>query len=263
MRIRVQTSMGRAGVRVYIAAIGTTSRTTEEQLKNNRIPDPSSVAGRRTPTASGHFLCLPDRYSSKELASMSATTPSATDVVPAHALRRGTRGFAAVVLSLTGAIVSAVTLFVLPAAAITSTALTILVALAVLFSIAHFVGVYGLIRRREWVAPLTLYLVAIGLGLAAFGGLLLVTGFDPLGRPEAEAALESRVQVLGLLVWLAGSWIVAGRFALRGMAPPERRDDRVETRVGVQTSNRPRVAHPFIVGVDATSRRTEYQPSSA
>ena len=198
---------------------------------------------------------------------MSAITPSATDAVPAHALRRGTRGFAAVMLFLTGTIVSAVTLFVLPASAIASTALTFLVALAVVFAIAHFVGVYGLIRRREWAAPLTLYLVAIGLGLVAFGGLLLVTGFDPLGRPGAQATLESRVQILGLLVWLAGSWIVAGRFAVRGMAPPERRDDPVETRVEtrVQTTDRPRVmvAHPFIVAVDATSQRTGYQPNSA
>ena len=159
---------------------------------------------------------------------MSLATTAPTAAVRAHALRRGTRGFAAVVLFLTGMIVSAVTLFVLPAAAIARIPLTILIILAIVFAIAHFVAMYGLIRRREWVAPLTLYLAAIGLGLVTFGGLLLATGFDPLGQPGAEAPFESRVQVVGLLVWLAGSWIVAAWFAVRGMAPPERATPRAE-----------------------------------
>jgi hypothetical protein len=161
---------------------------------------------------------------------MSFATTAPTAAVPAHALRRGTRGFAAVVLFLTGMIVSAVTLFVLPAAAIARIPLTILIMLAIVFVIAHFVAMYGLIRRREWAAALTLYLAAIGLGLVAFDSLLLATGFDPLGQPGAEAPFEGRVQVVGLLVWLAGSWIVAAWFAVRGMAPPERPIARAEDR---------------------------------
>ena len=172
---------------------------------------------------------------------MSLASIAPTAAVPAHALRRGTRGFAAVVLFLTGMIVLAVTLFVLPSSAITRQALTIIIPLGIVFGIAHVVAIYGLIRRRAWAAPLTLYLAAIGLGVAAFGGLLLVTGLDPLGRPGAEAALESRVQVLGLLLWLAGSWIVAARFAVRGMAPPEHADPAAdESDSGVVMFSHPR-----------------------
>jgi hypothetical protein len=190
---------------------------------------------------------------------MSLATTASTAAVPAHALRRGTRGFGAVVLLLTGMIVSAVTLFVLPAAALTRDVLTILIPLAIVFSIAHFVAMYGLIRRRVWSAPLTLYLAAIGLGLAAFGCLLLITGLDPLGRPGAEAALESRVQIVGLLVWLAGSWIVAARFAVRGMAPPDRRPEPAET----ADPTRVMVAHPLVIAADATRSRTGLRPHSA
>ena len=190
---------------------------------------------------------------------MSATTSTSTAVVPAHALRRGTRGFAAVVLFLIGMIVSAITLFVLPASAIVRIPLTFLIVLGVVFSIAHFVAMYGLIRRRNWAAPLTLYIVAIGLGLVAFGGLTLVTGFDPLGRPDAEAALASRVQMIGLLVWLAGSWIVAGRFAVRGMAPPDRAPETASDEAPASV----KVSHPRVTVADATRTRAGLRPHSA
>jgi hypothetical protein len=190
---------------------------------------------------------------------MSLATTASTAAVPAHALRRGTRGFAAVVLFLTGMIVSAVTLFVLPSTALTRDVLTILIPLAIIFSVAHFVAMYGLVRRRAWSAPLTLYLAAIGLGLAAFGCLLLVTGLDPFGRPAAEAALESRVQVVGLLVWLAGSWIVAARFAVRGMAPADSRREPAEA----ADPTRVMVAHPLVIAADATRTRPGLRPHSA
>jgi len=190
---------------------------------------------------------------------MSATTSIPAAAVPAHALRRGTRGFAAVVLFLTGSIVSAITLFVLPASAIARIPLTILIVLAVVFAIAHFVAMYGLIRRRDWAAPLTLYIVAIGLGLAAFGGLTLLTGFDPLGRPDAEAALASRIQIVGLLTWLAGSWIVAGRFAVRGMAPPDRTPEPTSDVAPASVV----VSHPRVTVADATRTRAGLRPHSA
>jgi hypothetical protein len=189
---------------------------------------------------------------------MSATTSIPAAAVPAHALRRGTRGFAAVVLFLTGAIVSAVTLFVLPASAIARIPLTFLIVLGVVFAVAHFVAMYGLIRRRDWAAPLTLYVVAVGLGLAAFGVLTLVTGFDPLGRPDAEAAPASRIQIVGLLVWLAGSWIVAGRFAVRGMAPPDRAPEPTADEAPASVS----VSHPRVI-TDATRTRAGLRPHTA
>ena len=192
---------------------------------------------------------------------------TSTDAVPAHALRRGTRGFAAVVLFLTGMIVFAVTAFVLPSIALSGTLLTALILLGIGFGIAHLVAIYGVLRRRPWAVSLALYVLAIGLGLVAFATLMLWARVDLLAPSGADSTAETRIQVFGLLVWLAGSWIVAARFVVRGMAPPERRADPVATRVEtpVATTDRPRVrvAHPFIVAVDATNRRTEYQPNSA
>ena len=184
---------------------------------------------------------------------------TSTDAVPAHALRRGTRGFAAVVLFLTGMIVFAVTASVLPSIALPRTLLTVLILLGIGFGIAHLVAIYGAVRRRDWAVSLTLYLLAIGLGLVAFGTLMLWAGLNPLAQTDAEATAQARIQVFGLFVWLAGSWIVAARFVVRGMAPPERRDDRVE----VTDPSPVMVAHPLIIAADATRRRPEFQPHSA
>jgi hypothetical protein len=185
---------------------------------------------------------------------------TSTDAVPAHALRRGTRGFAAVVLFLTGMIVFAVTAFVLPAIALSGTLLTALILLGIGFGIAHLVAIYGVLRHRPWAVNLTLYLLAIGLGLVAFASLMLLrAGVDPLAPAGAESTAQARIEVFGLLVWLAGSWIVAARFVVRGMAPPERREDRVKT----ADPSRVMVAHPLVIAADATRRRPEFQPHSA
>ena len=190
---------------------------------------------------------------------MSASHTS-TDTVPAHALRRGTRGFAAVVLFLTGMIVFAVTGFVLPSIALPGTLLTALILLGIGFGVAHLVAIYGVLRRRPWAVSLTLYLLAIGLGLVAFGSLLLLrAGVDLLAPAGVESTAQARIQVFGLFVWLAGSWIVAARFVMRGMAPPERRPGREV----VTDRSRVMVAHPLVIAADATRRRTEFLPQSA
>ena len=150
--------------------------------------------------------------------SVAAVRPSQS--VPRHALRRGTRGFAAVVLFLTASIVLAVAGFVLPTSALAPGILTVLVPLAIAFGIAHLVAAYGILRRRTWSARLALYLMAIGLDVAAFGALLVATGLDPFARPGVTGTVQARADVLGLLGWLTGSWLVAARFAVRGMAAP-------------------------------------------
>lgn len=156
-----------------------------------------------------------------------ATIPS-TGSVPRHALRRGTRGFAAFVLFLTGMAVLAVAFFVLPGAPIDPATLTILVPLAIAFGIAHLVAIYGVLRRRAWVVPLSLYLLAIGLGVAAFELLLLRAGINPLLPAGVAPTAQSSLEALGLTAWLAGSWLVAARFTVRGMAAPQvRRVERV------------------------------------
>jgi hypothetical protein len=100
---------------------------------------------------------------------MTAVPARPTGSVPRHALRRGTRGFAALVLFLSAAVVLAIAGFVLPSSDLGRLALSWLIPLAIAFGIAHVVAVFG------------------------------------------------------LLVWLIGSWLVAARFAVRGMAAPERR----------------------------------------
>jgi hypothetical protein len=150
---------------------------------------------------------------------MSVATARPARTVPRHALRRGTRWFAAVVLFLTASIVLTVAGFILPASAIAPEFLTVLVPLAIAFGIAHLVAAYGIARRRAWSVSLVLYLLAIGLGAAVFGALLVGTGVDPFARPGSVDSAQGRAEVLGLLAWLAGSWLVATRFTLRGMAP--------------------------------------------
>jgi hypothetical protein len=150
---------------------------------------------------------------------MSVATARPARTVPRYALRRGTRWFAAVVLFLTASIVLTVAGFILPASSLAPGVLTVLVPLAIVFGIAHLVAAYGIARRRAWSVSLVLYLLAIGLGVAGFGALLVVTGVDPFARPGAVASAEGRAEILGLLTWLAGSWLVAARFTMRGMAP--------------------------------------------
>lgn len=174
---------------------------------------------------------------------MSAVPASPTGSVPRHALRRGTRGFAAVVLCLTAMIMFAVAFLVLPTSPLSRLALSWLIPLAIAFGIAHLVAVYGVLRRRAWVMALTLHLTAIGLGVAAFGVLLTLTGADPFALTSALPADQARADGLGLLVWLIGSWIVAARFVATGMAPPVGRSvPAIDEPAAVEVMGRQRVA---------------------
>jgi hypothetical protein len=142
-----------------------------------------------------------------------STVPS----LPRHAHRRGTRGFAAFVTALAGFVVLAVGAVVLPTTALDSLALSWLVPLTVAFGTAHFVATYGLIRRRAWSASLTGYLAAVGIGVAAYGLLLTLTGMDPFGATSKLDPGRAWAEGLGLLIWMIGLWVVAARFALKGV----------------------------------------------
>ena len=148
--------------------------------------------------------------------------------VPRHALRRGTRGFAAVVQFLAGMTALSIAVLVLPASAIDGRLLTVLVPLGIVFGVAHLVAVYGVLRRRSWSVALSLYLLAIGAGAIGIGLVMLRAGIDPV--TGTQLATGAGAQTLGLFVWLAGSWLVAARFTVRGMAAPERRAVDLETR---------------------------------
>ena len=140
-------------------------------------------------------------------------------VLPRYAHRRGTRGFAAFVVSLAGFVVLGVGAVVLPTTALGSLALSWLVPLTVAFGIAHFVAAYGLIRRRSWSAALTGYLAAIGLGVAIYGLMLALTGADPFGATSSLPSDRAWAQGVGLLVWMIGLWVVAARFAWKAVRP--------------------------------------------
>jgi hypothetical protein len=142
-----------------------------------------------------------------------------TNTLPRYAHRRGTRGFAAFVVGLAGFVVLGVGAVVLPTTALGSLALSWLVPLTVAFGIAHFVAVYGLIRRRAWSAALTGYLAAIGVGVAVYGLMLTLTGADPFGATSSLSSDRAWAQGLGLLIWMIGLWVVAARFAWKAVRP--------------------------------------------
>jgi hypothetical protein len=145
---------------------------------------------------------------------MTATTP-----LPRYAHRRGTRGFAAFVIGLAGFVVLGVGAVVLPSAALDSTAASWLIPLTIAFGLAHFVAVYGLVRRRDWGGRLVGYLSAIGIGIAAYGLILTLTGMDPFGATSKLPSSRAWAEGLGLLIWMIGLWLVAARYAFKAIRP--------------------------------------------
>ena len=148
-----------------------------------------------------------------------ATTRFGTDPIrrpiPRSARRRGSRWFASLVIGLAGFVVIGVGAAVLPTTGLDRLAMSWLIPMTVAFGLAHFVAAVGLVRGSGWSASLTGYLAAIGIGVAAYGLLVTLTGLDPFGATSSLPAAEARAQGLGLLVWMIGLWLVAARFALR------------------------------------------------
>ena len=139
--------------------------------------------------------------------------------LPRHAYRRGTRGFAAFMVGLAGFVVLAVGAVVLPTTNLDRIAMAWLVPLTVAFGVAHFAAAIGLVRRRAWGASLTGYVAAIGVGVAAYGLLLSLTGLDPFGPTSSLPSDVARAQGVGLLVWMTGLWLLAARYAARAVRP--------------------------------------------
>jgi len=63
------------------------------------------------------------------------------------------------------------------------------------------------------------YLATIGIAVAAYGLLLTVTGTDPFGATSSLPSDRAWAEGVGLLVWMIGVWLVAARYALRGVPP--------------------------------------------
>jgi ABC-type nickel/cobalt efflux system permease component RcnA len=144
---------------------------------------------------------------------------TAPATLPRYAHRRGTRGFAAFVTGLAGFVVLGVGAVVLPTVQIDSIALSWLIPLTVAFGVAHFVAAYGLIRRRAWSARLVGYLAAIGIGIAAYGLILTLTGMDPFGATSKLPSARAWAEGLGLLIWMIGLWLIAARYAFKAFRP--------------------------------------------
>ena len=144
---------------------------------------------------------------------------TAPATLPRYAHRRGTRGFAAFVTGLAGFVVLGVGAVVLPTVHADSIALSWLIPLTVAFGVAHFVAAYGLIRRRAWSSRLVGYLAAIGIGIAAYGLILTLTGMDPFGATSKLPSSRAWAEGLGLLIWMIGLWLVAARYAFKAFRP--------------------------------------------
>jgi hypothetical protein len=144
-------------------------------------------------------------------------TPVST--LPRYAHRRGTRGFAAIVTLLAGAVVLAAAVVAAPRAALDPAFTSWLVIGASIFGGAHVVASYGLLRRRAWSGALVGYLATIGIGVAVYGLLLTLTGADPFGATSALPSDRAWAEGVGLLIWMIGLWLVAARYALKGVPP--------------------------------------------
>ena len=125
---------------------------------------------------------------------------------------RGTRGFAAFVTIINGLAVLAFGTLVVPGSDLASPLIAWLTIIAIAAGLAHFVGVYGLIRGRRWSGALVAYLAAAGIGASVFAILMIA----PAGQPVLGASDASSV---GFFVWMIGSWLVATRFALKPFRP--------------------------------------------
>ena len=81
---------------------------------------------------------------------------------------------------------------------------------------AYGAAVVGLIRARPWSARIVGYLSAIGIGVASYAILVMLTGLDPIGATSTLPADQARAEGLGLAIWMIGLWLVAARFAFKG-----------------------------------------------
>jgi len=142
---------------------------------------------------------------------------TSTTTLPRTAHRRGTRAFAAFVTLLAGFAVLGIGAVVLPDTTLSPLALSWLVPLTIAFGILHLVAAYGQIRGRTWSAALTGYLAAIGLGVTAYGTLLMLTGLDPFKLTSSLPGEKASAEGLGLLLWMTGLWLIAARFAWKGV----------------------------------------------
>ena len=62
-------------------------------------------------------------------------------------------------------------------------------------------------------------MAAIGIGIAAYGLILTLTGVDPFGATSTLPSSRAWAEGLGLLIWMIGLWLVAARYAFKAFRP--------------------------------------------
>jgi len=134
--------------------------------------------------------------------------------------QRGTRGFAAFWTALNGLAVLGLGAVVLPTSGLPDPAMAWAVGLATFAGILHLVAVVGLIKARRWARDLVGYLAAAGIGVAAFGLLMVTRAQMPLGGPD----LATTAAFFG---WLIATWSIAARFAFKAFSMPASRRPRL------------------------------------
>ncbi len=55
--------------------------------------------------------------------------------------------------------------------------------------------------------------------MAVYGLLLALTGADPIGATSALPSDRAWAEGVGLLIWMIGLWVVAARYAFKGVPP--------------------------------------------
>jgi hypothetical protein len=122
---------------------------------------------------------------------------------------RGSRLAASFLLMLTGFAALALGAFVVPAAT-PSAGAWFLAPLVVVFAMAHFVALVGLVRGREWARDVAMSIAEAGGGLAIAAGIAIVLGANPFGAPGAVSAAAERAQEVGLAAWLVALYALLG-----------------------------------------------------
>ena len=154
---------------------------------------------------------------------------------------RGSRGFAAFVTGLNGAILLGLALFVTPTLGLDQPASSWFVILAGGAGIGHLVAVVGLIRGRAWSGALVGYLAAAGIAVAGFG---TPRGRHGAGHLRRAAGQRGRVLRLDDRFVARGHPVRAQGLHLHPTGPASGPAPRRATRAGRPSADRPAQGPP-------------------
>jgi len=121
---------------------------------------------------------------------------------------RGSRAFAALVTTISGIVVLAMSSFVVPGLSLDRSVATWAILAGTVAGVAHIAAAAGLIRGRRWSAELVGYLAAAGIGTSLTVALMATTDlFDPFHIDRGTS--------IAVALWLSTWWLIAVRYAIR------------------------------------------------